>query len=100
MSKQDVLHEEDQQNENQLSAEEILEKYDRESTYRKNLGIWAWAVTFIGIAFTSFHLYTAYFGAYETRIQGPIHLGIGLGLIFLLYPIKKDGKKTNWCTVV
>lgn len=93
MSKQDVLHEEDQQNESQLSAEEILEKYDRESTYRKNLGIWAWAVTFIGIAFTSFHLYTAYFGAYETRIQGPIHLGIGLGLIFLLYPIKKGWQK-------
>lgn len=71
------------------STDEILEKYDREATYRRNLGLWAWVVTFIAISLTSFHLYTAYFGAFEARIQGPIHLGMGLGLIFLLYPIKK-----------
>jgi len=70
-------------------VDDILEKYDRESTYRRNLGPWAWVVTFLGVALTSFHLYTAYRGAYQAQIQGPIHLGTGLGLIFLLYPIKK-----------
>lgn len=73
----------------QPSAEEILEKYDRESTFRKKLGIWAWVVTFMGVSLTIFHLYTGYYGAYQSQIQGAIHLGTALGLIFLLYPIKK-----------
>lgn len=71
------------------TVDDILEKYDRESTYRRNLGRWAWVVTFLGVALTTFHLYTAYRGAYQAQIQGPIHLGTGLGLIFLLYPLKK-----------
>lgn len=71
------------------TVDDILEKYDRESTYRRNLGRWAWVVTFLGVALTAFHLYTGYRGAYPSQIQGPIHLGTGLGLIFLLYPIKK-----------
>lgn len=73
----------------QLSQEEILEKYDRESAYRKNIGRWSWVVLFLGVSLTLFHLYTGYRGAFEARIQGPIHLGTALGLIFLLYPIKK-----------
>ncbi|WAA13477.1 hypothetical protein [Fervidibacillus halotolerans] len=72
-----------------LSAEQILEKYDRESTYRRNLGKWSWVVTFIGVSLTLFHLYTGYRGAFASQIQGPIHLGTALGLIFLLYPAKK-----------
>ncbi|WAA10885.1 TRAP transporter permease [Fervidibacillus albus] len=72
-----------------LSAEQILEKYDRESTYRRNLGKWAWVVTFIGVYLTLFHLYTGFRGAFASQIQGPIHLGTALGLIFLLYPAKK-----------
>ncbi len=75
------------------AAEDILEKYDRESNYRRNLGRWAWVVTFLGVALTSFHLYTAYRGAFQAQIQGPIHLGTGLGLIFLLYPLKKGWHK-------
>ncbi|MFM1652274.1 TRAP transporter permease [Brevibacillus sp. B_LB10_24] len=74
--------------ENQLSVEEILEKYDRESTFRKNLGLWAWVVTFLGVSLTVFHMYTAWFGILQSQIQGAVHLGTALGLIFLLYPIK------------
>jgi TRAP transporter 4TM/12TM fusion protein len=88
----------------QLSQEEILEKYDRESAYRKNLGRWAWAVLFLGVSLTLFHLYTGYRGAFEARIQGPIHLGTALGLIFLLYPVKKGlhrkQKGVPWYDVV
>lgn len=78
----------DQSNEN-LSTDEILEKYDRESTYRRNLGHWKWLVLVMAVGLTLFHLYTGYRGAFEARIQGPIHLGTALALIFLLYPIKK-----------
>lgn len=76
-------------NNEELSQDELLEKYDRESAYRKKLGYWKYPIMFLAVALTIFHLYTGYFGAYEARIQGPIHLGTGLGLIFLLYPIKK-----------
>ncbi len=77
------------QNKESVSAEEILEKYDRESTYRRDLGKWKWIVLILAVGLTVFHLYTGYRGAFEARIQGPIHLGTALGLIFLLYPIKK-----------
>lgn len=73
----------------EISAEDVLEKYDRESNYRRNLGKWKWVVMFLGVSLTLFHLFTGYRGAFEARIQGPIHLGTALGLIFLLYPIKK-----------
>lgn len=86
------------------NVDDILEKYDRESNYRRHLGRWAWVVTFLGVALTSFHLYTAYRGAFQAQIQGPIHLGTGLGLIFLLYPIKKGlqrrQKSVPWYDVV
>ncbi|UAC49550.1 TRAP transporter permease [Bacillus aquiflavi] len=75
--------------EENVQIDEILEKYDRESTYRKKLGKGGWIVMFLAVSLTLFHLYTGYRGAFEARIQGPIHLGTALGLIFLLYPIKK-----------
>lgn len=73
---------------NDLDAKELLEKYDRESQYRSNIGRWTWVVTFIGVALTVFHLYVGYFGTLPSQKQGAIHLGTALGLIFLLYPIK------------
>lgn len=73
----------------EVTVDDVLEKYDRESNFRHYLGKWKWIVMFLGVSLTLFHLYTGYRGAFEARIQGPIHLGTGLGLIFLLYPIKK-----------
>ncbi|MEI3606431.1 TRAP transporter permease [Pseudogracilibacillus sp. SE30717A] len=70
-------------------AQKILEKYDRESNFREKIGKWAWVVTFLGVALTIFHIYSGYFGTLPSQKQGAIHLGTGLGLIFLLYPAKK-----------
>lgn len=75
------------------ASEEVLEKYDRESTYRKKIGKWAWVVTFFGVALTVFHLYTAFFGTLPSQQQGAIHLGTALGLMFLLFPAKKGWQK-------
>lgn len=36
-----------------------------------------------------FHIYTAFFGVFEPRLQRPIHLGILMPLCFLLYPARK-----------
>ncbi|WP_246050089.1 TRAP transporter permease [Aquibacillus sediminis] len=71
------------------NKEELLEKYDKESSYRKKLGKWTWIVSFIGIYLTLFHLYTGYFGTMQSQIQGAVHVGTALGLIYLLYPAKK-----------
>jgi len=72
------------------TAQEMLEKYDRESNYRTNIGRWAWIVTFIGVAFTIFQLYVGYFGTLPSQKQGAVHLGTALGLVFLLYPARKE----------
>ena len=86
------------------ATKELLEKYDRESNYRSNIGRWAWVVTFIGVAFTIFQLYVGYFGTLPSQKQGAIHLGTALGLVFLLYPAKKGlqhkQKTVPWYDVI
>lgn len=90
--------------EKQLDAQEILEKYDRESQFRVSIGRWAWVVTFLGISLTIFHLYVGYFGGLQSQKQGAIHLGTALGIIFLLFPVKSGlQKKQNtvpWYDVI
>lgn len=78
-----------------VNAQEILEKYDKENQFRTNIGKWAWVVTFLGVALTVFHLYTAYFGTLPTQKQGAVHVGTALGVIFLLYPFKRSLIKTQ-----
>ncbi|WP_102345249.1 TRAP transporter permease [Bacillus sp. Marseille-P3661] len=73
-----------------VHQEELLAKYDREHSYRIDIGKWSWVVTLLGVALTTFHLFTAYNGVYPSQIQGPIHLGTGLALIYILYPAKKE----------
>lgn len=86
------------------ATKELLEKYDRESNYRSNIGRWAWVVTFIGVAFTVFQLYVGYFGTLPSQKQGAVHLGTALGLVFLLYPAKKGlqhkQKTVPWYDVI
>lgn len=82
-------------NDQQVDAQEILEKYDKENQFRTKIGKWTWVVTFLGVALTVFHLYTGYFGTLPTQKQGAVHLGTALGIVFLLYPAKKAWMKTQ-----
>ncbi|MGP9663987.1 TRAP transporter permease [Halomonas sp. AOP22-C1-8] len=50
------------------------------------LGKWAWLITLMGVSLTCFHLYTAYFGTLPSQQQGAVHLGMALGMIFILFP--------------
>ncbi|WP_415783100.1 TRAP transporter permease [Brevibacillus invocatus] len=70
--------------------QELLAKYDAESAYRTQLGKFAAVVTLLGISLTLFHLYTAFRGPYVSIIQGAIHVGTALSLIFILYPAKRS----------
>lgn len=102
--KKDNVVNKETQEQAEKAAQEMLEKYDRESNFRTKIGKWAWVVTFLGAALTIFHIYTGYFGTLPSQKQGAIHLGTALGLIFLLYPAKKGlqhkQKTVPWYDVI
>ncbi|GAA0597588.1 TRAP transporter permease [Virgibacillus siamensis] len=77
----------------QIDKDELMAKYDKESAFRTNLGPWGWITLILGGALTIFQLYTALRGAYVSMIQGAIHLGAALCLVYLLYPIKSTMTK-------
>jgi TRAP transporter 4TM/12TM fusion protein len=51
---------------------------------------WRWVVFIAGLSLSLFHLYTGEFGIRPSLQQGSFHLGLGLALIFLLYPSRSD----------
>lgn len=69
-------------------AQKVLRKHDTASRYRIDLGRWAWIVAPLAIGLTIFQLYTALFGSRASLIQGAIHVGAAIGLVFLLYPAR------------
>ncbi|HHY71883.1 MAG TPA: TRAP transporter permease [Bacillus bacterium] len=75
--------------------QEILSKYDKESSFRTYSGFLKWIVTIGAISFSLFQLYTAIFGNLASQLQRSVHLTFALGLIFLLYPISKKAKKNR-----
>src|SRR5690625_3780882 len=89
MVKENTLTQAEQAEQAEQDAKALLQKYVRESNFREKIGVWAWVVTFLGVSLTVFHIYTGYFGTLQSQKQGAIHLGTALGLIFLLFPMKK-----------
>ncbi len=79
----------------EIDKHELMAKYDKESAFRTNLGAWGWITLILGGALTIFQLYTAFRGAYVSMIQGAIHLGAALCLVYLLYPIKSSMTKNR-----
>jgi len=79
-------------------VQDILEKYDTESRFRKFLpkSPWAIVVSVMAISLSLFHLYTAAVGALPALQQRSIHLGVMLALAFILYPARKGGKLAWW----
>lgn len=73
-----------------MSAEEVMQKFDKESDKRNLTGLWDKLVSFICIAFAVFQLYTATFGVLDAHLQRAIHLAFGFSLIYLLYPGRKS----------
>lgn len=74
---------------------ELIEKYDVESRYRKLTG---WQGLFISgwlIAMSLFHLYTAGFRTMPITIQRAIHLTFAIVAVYILYPSTRKSSKTN-----
>ncbi|MFU8840398.1 MAG: TRAP transporter permease [Nitriliruptoraceae bacterium] len=51
---------------------------------------WRWIMFATALLLSGFHLYTAQFGRLPGLQQGSFHLGVGLALVFLLYPGQQD----------
>jgi len=71
--------------------EQILAGLDRESSYRRLRGGWAVLVLAASVILAVFHVVTAATVPLAPQLQRSIHLGIGLGLVFLLYPLRREG---------
>lgn len=86
----------------EMTADEILRKYDQESDKRELTGIWDFIVKAICIVFAVFQIYTAAFGILDAHLQRSIHLSFGFILIFLLYPTFRSWSrsKMNWFDVL
>ncbi|MBM7097837.1 TRAP transporter permease [Bacillus sp. H-16] len=82
-----------QQAMDEKEKKKMLAKYDKEATFRQDLGRWKWVIAFVAISLTVFHLYRAApaIGPLVYLVQGAVHLGTAMGLIFMLYPATKSG---------
>ena len=56
-----------EQDKTTMSAEEVLQKFDKESDKRNLTGMWDKLISFICIAFAVFQLYTATFGVLDAH---------------------------------
>ena len=79
----------------ELSAEEVLQKYDKESNKRSMTGMWDYIIKCICIVFAIFQLYTATFGVLDAHLQRAVHLAFGFVLIFLLYPARASWSRKS-----
>jgi TRAP transporter 4TM/12TM fusion protein len=90
-----------------LTAEqqqELLEKYDPESSTRKlEHGMFKWIIFFGLLAFSLFQLTASIFQFIPRQLLLSIHLGFALSLVFLLFPARKKNLKMNkpaWYDIV
>lgn len=80
----------------EVDIDEIMAKYDKESSYRRLNGKQMKIVSVIAILFSCFQLYTALFGILPAQLQRSIHLAFVFTLVYLLYPGSKKADKTKF----
>lgn len=98
MENKDVKKIEELENmQNNEHEEEILN-----TKFRKLTGVFSIIISVVAIGMSLFHLYTAFFGVFESIIQRGTHLGFALLLSFAIYkPSKKlDQTKVPWYDVI
>ena len=82
-------------NEENVLAEDIKKKYDKESDTMMYTGFMAKVISALAITFSVFQLYTAIFGVLDAQLQRAVHLGFAMALSFLLYPTRKSWSRTK-----
>ncbi|HOA77412.1 MAG TPA: TRAP transporter permease [Thermosynergistes sp.] len=81
--------------ESQQKVEEIIEKYDVESRYRKLSGLSGLFVSGWLVAMSAFHFYTAGLSTLPTSIHRAVHLTFAMVAVFLLYPARKGSSRRS-----
>lgn len=74
---------------------ELVEKYDAESRYRKLTGYAGKFITAWLCAMSLFHLATAGLITLPVAIQRSIHLTFAIVAVYVLYPCSTKGSKTK-----
>lgn len=80
----------------EVDVDEIMAKYDKESSYRRLSGKQMKIVSVIAILFSGFQLYTALFGILPAQLQRSIHLAFVFTLVYLMYPASKKSSKKQF----
>lgn len=83
--------------------ESAPEGLDRESTFRRLRGPWAVVVLVGCVSLAVFHVWTAATTPLAPQLQRAVHLAMGLGLLFLLYPLRRQDiqrKAPPWYDVI
>ncbi len=78
-----------------IDADELMAQYDRESAFRRLIGVPGKLVFFIAVSWSVFQLYTGFFGTFPSTLQRAPHLAAALTLVYLLYPAKR-GKSVEF----
>ncbi len=84
--------------EGQLSEkerEELIQKLDKESSYRKLEGFWQYFVTAILLCFTLFQMYTAATGTMPAQLLRMTHIGFVIVLVYLLFPARAKSARNK-----
>ncbi len=79
--------------ENQVN--DLIEKYDAESRYRRLNGLQGKFITLLLVCMSLFHLYTAGVATMPITIQRAVHLTFAITAVFILFPATRKGSKTS-----
>jgi TRAP transporter 4TM/12TM fusion protein len=76
-------------------VKQLLQKVDKESSYRQLVGWQGLVISIIAIGFSCFHIYTALFGSLDAHLQRAVHLSFVMALVFVLYPTTSRGARDH-----
>lgn len=79
----------------EAEVQNLVEKYDQESRYRKLSGRQGVFITCWLAAMSLFHLYTAGIATIPIAIQRAIHLTFAIVAVYVLYPASRKGSKLS-----
>ena len=74
---------------------DLIEKYDAESRYRRLSGLQGKFITAWLCAMSLFHLYTAGIATMPITIQRAVHLTFAIVAVYILFPARRGGSKTS-----
>lgn len=81
-------------------AKDLMKQLDKESNTMEFTGFMKKLVSAIAISFSIFQLYTAVYGVLDAQIQRAIHLGFGLCMIYLLYPLNRSSIESGRLQII